>query len=445
MSYEQGCDLVEENAVINNIPPEVFSYNAQPGLYTEYFRDTDPTAQPFFSRTNLLNHTNWFYGSRQPSFDGAADLQSIRWTGTLTPSETGMYNIIMKSDGGFRLYIDGKIILEHWSVHDLAVDSTPLQLEQGTAYSFKLEYFQRSRRPQLLVQWQVLNIDHVQRAVELAKNSDAVIFVGGITSQLEGEEMRVDYEGFKGGDRTSLDLPKVQEQLLASLSSTGTPIILVLTSGSALSINWEKADIPAIVQLWYPGEEGGTALADVLFGDYNPAGRLPITFYKSVDQLPPFEDYTMAGRTYRYFAGEPLYSFGFGLSYTTFAYSDLRIPEEIKTSDSVTVSVEVRNAGTVAGDEVVQLYLKNLTAAVPVPIHALQGFKRIQLKPGERQVVQFTLRPKQFALITGEEQFVVEPNNYEITVGGVLPGVTAPTTECITKKIRIVGKPYRIP
>ena len=440
--YEQGCDLIEKGTVVNNIPPDVFKYNSQPGLQTEYFRDKDLKSEPFFTRVNLVNNTNWFYGARLPSFEGASDIQSIRWTGNIQPSETGDYNLIIRSDGGFRLYINDKPILEDWTNHELGVKSNHVHFEKEKSYSFKLEYFQNSRRPQLIVQWELLNIDHLKKAIEFAKSSAVVVFVGGITSQLEGEEMRVDYEGFKGGDRTNLDLPNVQENLLKILFSTGTPIILVLTSGSALSTNWEKENIPAIVQLWYPGQEGGTALADVLFGDYNPAGRLPVTFYKSVDQLPPFEDYNMYGRTYRYFKGEPLYSFGYGLSYTKFTYSDLTMPDETKTNKSLTIAVEVRNAGKTAGDEVVQLYLKNLTSVVPVPIHSLQGFKRIHLNPGEKQIVQFQLLPKQFAVLNESLKFVVAPGQFEITAGGLQPGIQSTTTECISKKITVIGNPF---
>jgi len=442
VTFEQGCDLVEEGAIVNNIPPDVFRYKTQPGLYIEYFKDKDLKSEPYFSRVNLVNYTNWFYGARLPSFEGASDIQSIRWTGTLQPAETGDYNLIIKSDGGFRLYIDDKLILENWTAHELAAKNIHVRLENRKSYSFKLEYFQNSRRPQLIVQWELLNIDHFKKSIELAKSSDVIIFVGGITAQLEGEEMRVDYEGFKGGDRTNLDLPKTQENLLRVLYSTGTPVILVLTSGSALAINWEKENIPAIVQLWYPGQEGGTALADVLFGDYNPAGRLPITFYKSVDQLPPFEDYTMNGRTYRYFKGEPLYSFGYGLTYTKFKYSNLNMPDEIQSNESITISVEIRNAGMTAGDEVVQLYLKNLTSAVPVPLHSLQGFKRIHLTPGEKQIVQFQLLPKQFAVMNENLKFMVKPGSFEITAGGLQPGIQSTTTECISKKITVTGNPF---
>jgi beta-glucosidase len=289
-----------------------------------------------------------------------------------------------------------------------------------------------------------LNSDHARKAVELAKSSDLVIFVGGITPQLEGEEMQVNYEGFKGGDRTNLNLPVVQENLLKELQATRTPVVLVLTSGSALAVNWEKENLPAIVQLWYPGEEGGTALADVLFGEYNPAGRLPVTFYESVDQLPPFEDYNMKGRTYRYFDGEPLFPFGYGLSYTKFSYHNLVVPSETMTGDSTTISVEVQNTGTLPGDEVVELYVKNLSATVSVPIHSLQGFRRIHLDAGQKRTVEFTLMPKQLAVINADTKREVDAGDFEIAVGGIQPGTKSPTTEVVAQKMKIVGKPFVI-
>jgi beta-glucosidase len=218
--------------------------------------------------------------------------------------------------------------------------------------------------------------------------------------------------------------------------------VLVLTSGSALAVNWAQQNLPAIVQLWYPGEEGGTALADVLFGDYNPAGRLPITFYKSVDQLPPFEDYHMHNRTYRYFTGEPLYPFGYGLSYTTFDFGKLQIPERIEAGDDLALSVEVTNSGQVAGDEVVQLYVKDVDASVPVPIQSLQGMKRIHLQPGESQKVQFILKPKQLAVIDNDIRYIVEPGTMEITVGGALPGTIGSTGNCVMGEIQIDGQPW---
>ncbi len=232
--------------------------------------------------------------------------------------------------------------------------------------------------------------------------------------------------------------------MLKELHATGTPVVLVLTSGSALAVNWEKENLPAIVQLWYPGEEGGSALADVLFGDYNPAGRLPVTFYKSVDQLPPFDDYNMKGRTYRYFEGEPLYAFGYGLSYTNFSYRNLIVPSVIRPGDSATISVQVQNTGKLPGDEVVELYVKNLSAVAPVPIHSLQGFKRIHLDAGEKRTVEFTLLPKHLAVINADAKREVDAGDFEITVGGIQPGTKSPTTEVLTQKMKLVGKPVVI-
>ncbi len=283
-----------------------------------------------------------------------------------------------------------------------------------------------------------------QKAVTMAKDADAIIFVGGITPRVEGEEMKVDAAGFRGGDRTDIALPKVQEDLLRALHATGKPVVLVTTGGSALAVNWASENLPAIIHTWYPGEEGGTALADVLFGDANPAGRLPVTFYKSVEQLPPFEDYRMRGRTYRYFTGEPLYPFGYGLSYTRFAYDRLMVPRRAKTGATINVRVRVTNAGKMAGDEVVQLYVKDVQASVPVPLRALQGFKRIRLRPGQSQVVSFTLAPRQLALIDDQFKRVVEPGEFEITVGGAQPGAVPASTQVLSAKVVLTGSAFTI-
>ncbi len=416
--YEQGCDIVEEGAVINNIPPKVFSVDNQPGIFIEYFKDKELKSEPIFSRINLINHTNWCYGSKIPSFEGMSEIQAIRWSGNINPPETGEYNLIIKSDGGFRLYIDDKIVLEDWTTHELYTKSNHVHLEEGKQHAFKLEYFQNSPRPQLIVQWELLEVNHFKKAIEKAKNSDVVIFVGGISPQLEGEEMRVDYEGFKGGDRTNLDLPRVQDKLLKLLNATGKPIVLVLTSGSALSVNWAKENIPAIIQLWYPGQEGGTALADVLFGDYNPSGRLPVTFYKSVDQLPPFEDYNMTGRTYRYFIGEPLFPFGYGLSYTEFDYSNFKLSKtHLKGKDKLLITVTITNTGRYAGEEVVQLYIQDSLASTSRPITELKGFRKIMLNPGEKQEVSMELATEDLKLYDNSLQYDWEAGEFIVHVG----------------------------
>lgn len=440
--YENGCDLIAKGTIINNLSSEILTVDGKPGLKAEYFKNTKLAGEPFFTKIDPIDNANWIYGTRLPNLRKEPQF-SIRWSGSIKVPETGEYHFIVKGDDGYRLSVDGKIVVEDWTEHDeLTAKSNHIHLEKGKPHTIKIEYFQSSGQPQFFVQWELLNVDHTQRAVDLAKRSDVVIFVGGITAQLEGEEMPVDYNGFKGGDRTHLKLPKVQDDLLKALHTTGTPLVLVLSSGSALAVNWEKETLPAIVQLWYPGEEGGTALADVLFGDYNPAGRLPVTFYKSVEQLPPFEDYNMKGRTYRYFAGEPLFAFGYGLSYTKFEYANLLVPGEATAGDEIKISVEVQNSGKFAGDEVVQLYVKDIAASVPVPIRSLQGFKRIHLKPEEKQVVEFKLQPKQLAVINENAKFVVEPGIFEIAVGGLLPGAKAPTTEFIIKELKIVGEKY---
>ncbi|HOT91154.1 MAG TPA: glycoside hydrolase family 3 C-terminal domain-containing protein [Anaerolineae bacterium] len=268
------------------------------------------------------------------------------------------------------------------------------------------------------------------KAIAIAQQADVVIAVMGLSQLVEGEEGQ--QEGVKDGrhstgDRDDIALPEVQEALLRMVAATGKPLVLVLLNGSAVAVNWAQEHAAAIVEAWYPGEEGGTAIADVLFGDYNPAGRLPVTFYKSVDDLPPFRDYAMQGRTYRYFDGEVLYPFGYGLSYTTFAYSDLTLSADtLRAGESLTVSVKVTNTGKRAGDEVVQLYVRDVEASVPVPIRQLQGFTRIHLEPGAQQTVTFTLAPQQMTLVTDDGQRVIEPGVFEVAVGGGQPGTGAP-------------------
>ena len=262
-------------------------------------------------------------------------------------------------------------------------------------------------------------------ALTVAELSDVVIMCLGLSPELEGEEGAV-AESDGGGDKLDLKLPGMQLELLQAICQLGKPVVVVLLNGSPLELNFaeENENVKAIVEAWYPGEEGGTAVADVIFGNYNPGGRLPITFVKSTDQLPPFRDYSMKNRTYRYIESEPLYPFGYGLSYTSFEYSNLVVSkEELSTADNddIIVSVDVENTGDRAGDEVIQLYIKDLEASVRVPIWQLNGVKRIHLKPGEKTRVEFTLRKRQFALIDEDGKAVLEPGIFRIYVGGQQP------------------------
>lgn len=256
-------------------------------------------------------------------------------------------------------------------------------------------------------------------ALALAKKAQIVVFVGGISPELEGEEMPVKVKGFKGGDRTSLDMPEEQVEFLKKLNSLGKPVVLVLTNGSALSINWANENLPAIVEAWYPGGEGGNAVADIIFGNYNPAGRLPVTFYKSVDDLPAFGDYSMKDRTYRYFAGEPLFAFGYGLSYTKFDYSNLtangsRIPD----NGQIKLKVNVTNSGNYDGDEVVQVYFRQPASVQNRPLQSLVAFQRVPLKKGESKEISFEIPVSKLRHFDSKRGgYVVEKGNYELMVG----------------------------
>jgi beta-glucosidase len=253
-------------------------------------------------------------------------------------------------------------------------------------------------------------------------DADVIVYVGGLSPEIEGEEMRVSLEGFRGGDRTSILLPEIQTRTLKALKATGKPVVFVLMTGSAVAMPWESANLPAIVNAWYGGQSAGTALADVLLGDYNPSGRLPVTFYASDADLPDFEEYSMAGRTYRYFTGEAAYRFGHGLSYTTFEYSALEVPSNLSGRGTADVKVAVKNTGAVAGDEVVQLYLTHTAPeGETVPLYSLKGFERIHLAPGESRTVSFQLGKKELSVVDSRGADVIRPGRVTVWVGGVSP------------------------
>ncbi len=253
------------------------------------------------------------------------------------------------------------------------------------------------------------------------KDADAIVFIGGISPQLEGEEMKVSKPGFSGGDRTTIALPQAQTDLLKALKSTGKPVVFVMMTGSAIAIPWEAENIPAIVNAWYGGQSAGTAIADVLFGDYNPAGRLPVTFYKSDNDLPKFDDYSMNNRTYRYFTGKPLYGFGYGLSYTTFQYDDLVVSPNVKQGQKLTITAKITNTGKMDGEEVAELYLSHVNTTVKAPIRALKGFDRIFLKAGETKVIKFELSPQDLSLIDVHGAAIQPKGKLKVTVGGRQP------------------------
>jgi beta-glucosidase len=285
----------------------------------------------------------------------------------------------------------------------------------------KLEYFEDIRDAEVRLGWRLPGAKPpLEEALEAARAADLVVFVGGLTGDVEGEEMRVNFPGFNGGDRTDLLLPQSQRKLLEAVAATGKPVVLVLTGGSALAVDWAQAKLPAILMAWYPGQRGGSAVADVLFGSVNPSGRLPVTFYKADEKLPDFEDYSMKNRTYRYFEGQALYPFGHGLSYTRFAYSGLKLDRaEVAADGTLTATVTVRNAGKLAGDEIVQLYLRPVAPKRARALRELRGMRRVSLEPGESRQVTFTLRADRDLTIydDAKDAYAVDPGRYEVQIG----------------------------
>jgi beta-glucosidase len=346
------------------------------------------------------------------------DHYSVRWTGTLIAPATGNFEFLMTGDDGYRLYLDDKKLIDAWGKDNLTSQTCKINLKAGQKYKVRVELYNSMYNAVACLRWIVPGVDVTGQLLDIAKKADLSIFIGGLSPGLEGEEMDVKVEGFSGGDRVGIDLPASQVNFLKRLVKTGKPVVLVLLNGSALAINWESQNIPAILEAWYPGQEGGTAVAKALFGDYNPGGRLPVTFYKSTKDIPAFDNYDMEGRTYRYFRGEPLFPFGYGLSYTTFEYSNLTLSSStIGKDDILIVELEVKNSGVKNGDEVVQMYIKDLEASTPRPIKELKGFSRISLKAGEIKTVRFKVNPLQLQIINNKGEKVIEPGSFELLIG----------------------------
>jgi beta-glucosidase len=416
VSFTPGTNFLLEDTAV---PSSALSTpDGKPGLKTEYFSDAAFRGAP--ELVKVEKDVNYDFA---PGTTTKTKIYSVRWTGFLTPPESGTYRLGL--DGSLdRLWLDGKMIVDDPKSHDSRPAVAEVALEKGRRYQLKFEYFQGRARGVKLV-WTRLSPDPLGDAVAAAKQSDVVVAVVGITSNLEGEEMEVAVPGFKGGDRTSLDLPKEEEDLLEAVQKAGKPLVVVLMNGSALSVNWANQNANAILDAWYSGEEGGTAIAQTLAGVNNPAGRLPVTFYKGVDQLPPFEEYSMKNRTYRYFEGQPLYSFGYGLSYSKFEYSNLKLSAStLNAGDPLNVDADVKNASQRDGDEVVQLYL-SFPKSPTNPIHALRGLTRVHLAGGETRHVSFKLDARAVSGVDDNGDRFVAAGSYRITVGGGQPGTGA--------------------
>ena len=413
--YELGCNHTA-NFVMEDLGNNITSENGQ-GLKSEFYNNTEFNGTPVY--TGLAKELHYTTGGNT-QFAPNVNLTdfSARFTGTFKSPVSGDVEFSISGNDGFRLFIGDEKVAEVWGNEYGASKSYILKAEEGKEYPVKIEYMQKKGSADLNFSVAVRKDVNYAATADKVKDADVIIFVGGISPRLEGEEMPVDAEGFKKGDRLNIEIPKVQREMVKALKATGKPVVYVVCTGSALALNWENDNLDAILNAWYGGQEGGTAVADILFGDYNPGGRLPVTFYKSVDQLPDFEDYSMKGRTYRYFTQEPLYPFGYGLSYTSFDYKNAKLSaNQISKDQSVTITFEITNTGKLDGDEVAQIYIKNPNDP-EAPIKSLQGFKRVHIKAGETQSLSFTLEPKAFWSFNDDTQVMeVRNGKYQILYG----------------------------
>lgn len=380
------------------------------GLQADYFSDVTFRDKPGLSRVDSDVNFRW---EKSPVTNVLDEPFAVRWSGMFIPQKSGTYRF------------GGNVIVK---IDDNVVGDSEIQFEKGKQYKFEatlsvVAFWWSSNYQQQFatLTWVETSRNLRKEALEAAKKADVIIFCGGISSNLEGEEMKLETDGFAHGDRTHINLPSIQEDLLKELHTTGKPIVYINFSGSAIALNWEAENLPAIVQAFYPGEATGTALARLLYGEVNPSGRLPITFYKSVNDLPDFKDYRMEGRTYRYFKGDVLYPFGYGLSYSKFEYKNLRVPESVVTGNSLKIAVDIKNTGNHDGEEVAQLYVANTSTSFPTSIRSLAGFKRVYVKKGETKTFEFELTPYQLSIINDSFKRVVTAGSFKIYVGGGQP------------------------
>ncbi|HXC97040.1 MAG TPA: glycoside hydrolase family 3 C-terminal domain-containing protein [Edaphobacter sp.] len=444
--YAQGSSLVEGLAMPIEHTALRPANGSGDGLTGEYFNSRDFSGQPILKRTDRNINFNW---DKVTPVDGLQrNNYSVRWTGSFIPPAPGDYKLgvhvnycyACENAEGFRLYLDEKVVVQSddkGTGERGAVIEASVHFSDAKPHPIRLEYLHGTGSAGIDLTWEAPAAILRDEAVKIANQSNVIIAFVGLSPSLEGEEMPVKLEGFSGGDRTSIDLPQVQEELLKAIAATDKPLVVVLQNGSALAVNWAQQHAKSVLEAWYPGEEGGNAIAETLAGDNNPAGRLPLTFYSSLGQVPGFNDYSMKGRTYRYFSGKPLYGFGFGLSYTDFAYSNLKLSStSLAAGAPVDVEGDVKNTGYVAGDEVVELYLTQ-PKAVDTPKRVLTGFTRVHLAPGQSTRVKLTIDPRSIAQVDSNGARVILPGDYIVSLGGAQPGDAASVQ---TGKFTITGR-----
>ena len=375
----------------------------------EYFNNTDLSGTPVLTRIDREINFRWTLYSPHPDINW--DFYSARWTGKLKSPETGKFKIGIEGNDGYRLYLDGKLLIDNWKSQTYTTKLVDYHFEKEKEYDIRVEFFESSGSAWFKLVWNV-GVENdwmmkINEAASIANKSDAVVIVAGIE---EGE----------GLDRAYLNLPGHQEEMINKVAATGKPVVVVLVGGSAITMNKWINNVSSVLDVWYPGDEGGNAVADVLFGDYNPSGRLPITFPVFEGQLPLVYNHKPTGRNddYLNLNGQPLFPFGFGLSYTKFEYEDLKFSKQkIKKNDSTLLKFQIKNIGNRDGDEVVQLYIRDLVSSVAQPLKQLKGFQRIHLKAGEQKEVSFLITPDLLKMLNDKMKWVVEPGDFRIMIG----------------------------
>jgi beta-glucosidase len=425
--YAQGSSYVEGIPV--PVPRTLFSS----GLNAEYFSGAAITGTPVLRRVDRAIDFDWNAASPAPGV--SAESFAARWTGTIAVPAPGtlrfgfsMAHCSPCEDAEtVRVWLDGKSVYEfvHPAAHGRRAPTTPFSLTftDSNPHPIRIEYTHQSPHfgAGLTFNWEPPADALRAQAVATVAKADLAIAFLGLSPDIEGEEMPVHVNGFEGGDRSTIELPDVQLQLAGALAATGKPLVLVLMNGSALALGDVGQKATAILEAWYPGESGGTAIADTLFGENNPSGRLPVTFYAGTNQLPPFDDYSMKERTYRYFTGTPLYPFGYGLSYTSFQYSGGSLSSKtLDAGEPLQATVQLKNTGDRAGEETVEYYLIP-KAKSQAPLRWLAGFQKVQLGKGETRSVPLTIEPRQLSLVSADGTRSVRAGDYELYVGGSQP------------------------
>lgn len=414
--YEQGCNLVE-NTIIRSVFDQCSNEKGK-GFTARYWNNVDFSGTPV--TTEQITTPFRFCTSGATVFAPEVNLTdfSAKYTGTFTPDKSGEVIFDFYAYGYVDLYINGVKVKDFANRHGSRKDTYSMEVKAGEKYNIEIAYRFFNSDAQLNFDLGIREDADIKKSIDKVKNADIVIFAGGISPSLEGEEMGVDFPGFRGGDRTDIELPSIQREFIKALKEAGKKVIFVNCSGSPIGLVPEIENCDAILQAWYPGQAGGQAVADVLFGKYNPAGRLPVTFYKNTAQLPDFEDYNMTGRTYRYMKEDPLFPFGFGLSYTTFKYGQAKVERTSqKSGEMVTLIIPVTNTGQMPGDEVVQVYLKKKGDA-DGPTKTLRAFKRVNIDKGQTENIKFELSGKQLVWWNEKTQSLDAPSaDFELLIG----------------------------